>query len=105
MTLRDAPLGPKRGALVCLLLLTNACAEGILSGGGSGNKNGDGNKPPSSGGDGEHLDDSPGGVNLTCDAELELSPTPLLKLSTVQYKNTVRDLLTHFDLASIAPDV
>lgn len=36
---------------------------------------------------------NPGGLTTTCDDGAEPGPTPLLKLTTVQYRNTVRDLL------------
>lgn len=48
----------------------------------------------------------PGGVDLTCETS-EPSINALMKLSTVQYRNTVRDLLAHAgldDLAGVADD-
>jgi hypothetical protein len=38
--------------------------------------------------------DNPGGLTTSCDDGAEPGPTPLLKLTTAQYRNTVRDLLT-----------
>lgn len=47
---------------------------------------------------------NPGGIDPVCDAT-EPGVTPLLKLSTVQYKNTVRDLLTASGAGSMLSDL
>lgn len=109
------------GALAALTLLATASAcDGALSG-----KEGDGNVSAGDGdtgdgdgdsgdgdgdGDGDEGDsslvvDTPGSVELSCDRSLDLAITPLLKLSTTQYRNTVRDLLSKYDLDSLSGDV
>lgn len=47
---------------------------------------------------------NPGGVEVTCDVT-EPGVSPLMKLSTVQYRNTVRDLLTVSGAGQIASEV
>lgn len=56
-------------------------------------------------GDSSLLADSPGGVELSCEEGAELAPSPLLKLSTTQYRNTVRDLLKSQGLGSVVSNV
>src|SRR5688500_595952 len=50
-----------------------------------------------------------GGVNTpqpsTCKAGLDPGPTPLAKLSTVQYRNTVTDLLAVSGVAEVAGEI
>ncbi len=46
----------------------------------------------------------PGGVDITCMAK-EPGVSPLIKLSTVQYRNTVRDLLAASGIGDIVQDV
>ena len=44
---------------------------------------------------------NPGGVDLGCDTDRQPGITPLMKLSTVQYRNSVRDLLTMAGAADV----
>jgi len=44
----------------------------------------------------------PGGISLGCDEDQELAVQPLLKLSTVQYKNSVKDLLSRYGQSALA---
>ncbi len=106
-------VGWKR-ALTCLglLFLISACDQS-LSGGdgdsqdaggdGDGSMTGDGDTGDGDGdvGDSDHLGDNPGGVDLACERGLDLSVDPLLKLSTVQYENTIVDLLQKYGLQSL----
>ncbi len=48
---------------------------------------------------------SPGDAELSCEENKTFADNPLLKLSTVQYKNTVRDLLRSFGLDSLLEGV
>lgn len=114
------------GALSVLLLLAAAASacDGSLNGkegdgGGDGDPgdgdattgDGDGDGDAAAGdGDGDDGDsslivDTPSSVDLSCDRNLDLATTPLLKLSTTQYRNTVRDLLSKYNLESLLDDV
>ncbi len=48
---------------------------------------------------------NPGGVAVTCDTGAAPGVSPLMKLSTVQYRNTVRDLLQAVGAGSVLPSV
>lgn len=48
---------------------------------------------------------NPGGVTLTCDKSAAPGVSPLMKLSTLQYKNSVKDLLSAVGAGSIAPSL
>jgi hypothetical protein len=48
---------------------------------------------------------NPGGVTVTCDMGAAPGVSPLMKLSTLQYRNTVRDLLTAVGAAAVATQV
>ena len=48
---------------------------------------------------------NPGGAALTCDMGADPGVSPLLKLSTVQYRNTVRDLLAAVGASAALPSV
>lgn len=114
MVLRDG-IGWARGLTgLGLLLSASACDGGILAdkdantgGDGDGSTPGDGDGGDGDGdvGDSDHLGETPGGVALTCGQGLDLSVDPLLKLSTVQYENTIVDLLQKYGMDSIEGDV
>jgi hypothetical protein len=48
---------------------------------------------------------NPGGVTVKCDASAAPGVTPLLKLSTLEYRNTVRDLLAASGATALATSV
>lgn len=48
---------------------------------------------------------NPGGVTITCDKGAAPGVSPLMKLSTLEYKNTVNDLLTGVGAAAVLPSV
>lgn len=71
---------------------------------------GDGSEGDRDGGDGDEGDstqiiDTPGGVDVSCGQGRDLAVNPLQKLSTTQYRNTVRDLLRKYGLDSLESDV
>lgn len=57
------------------------------------------------GGGSEPVGENPGGVSITCDTSVQPGVSPLMKLSTVQYRNTVRDLLAAVGAAEALPEV
>jgi hypothetical protein len=48
---------------------------------------------------------NPGGVDVECEDDATAGPTPLTKLSTLQYRNTVRDLLAASGFGSMPAGV
>ncbi|HEX2870580.1 MAG TPA: DUF1592 domain-containing protein [Polyangiaceae bacterium] len=48
---------------------------------------------------------NPGGVTITCDKGAAPGVSPLMKLSTLQYKHTVTDLLTSVGAAAVLPSI
>lgn len=48
---------------------------------------------------------NPGGVTLTCDKSAAPGVSPLMKLSTLQYQNTVKDLLGAVGASAITPSL
>jgi hypothetical protein len=46
---------------------------------------------------------NPGGVSISCDEGSAPGISPLMKLSTLEYKNTLRDLLTGVGAAAVLP--
>jgi hypothetical protein len=46
---------------------------------------------------------NPGGVSVMCDSAAAPGVSPLMKLSTREYRNTVKDLLTNVGAASLLP--
>jgi len=48
---------------------------------------------------------NPGGVSVTCDQSAAPGESPLMKLSTLQYRNTVKDLLSSVGAASVLPQL
>jgi hypothetical protein len=70
----------------------NARAGADPGGPGSGGSGAPGNVPPGA---------NPGGLTTPCDDGAEPGPTPLLKLTTTQYRNTVRDLLDALGAGSL----
>jgi hypothetical protein len=98
---RSAARGSALGVL--LAFATSACSGQISAGGteaqsakAAHGSSGNGGSPSSGGGGPGQVapGTNPGDAPSTCAATQVPGVTPLLKLSTVQYKNTVRDLLT-----------
>ncbi len=50
------------------------------------------------------LGETPGGVEISCDKDT-ISVSPLLKLTTNQYRNTVRDLLDRYELSELKEQI
>jgi hypothetical protein len=48
---------------------------------------------------------NPGGVTVMCDKGAAPGVSPLMKLSTLQYQNTVKDLLTSVGAAAVLPSI
>ncbi len=46
---------------------------------------------------------NPGGVTVSCEASAATGVSPLMKLSTVQYRNTVKDLLSSVGASALMP--
>lgn len=105
--------------LLCGLAWLSACSgslgDGDAVGDGDGDTVGDGDAssdgPASNANPDENPDlrdvfeNNPGGVTLECDDGKALSEGNLLKLSTVQYRNSVRDLLSERGLSAIADQI
>jgi hypothetical protein len=115
MVFREGDRRLGAGALLLLSLagcdnsLGKGAAEDQQTEGGDGDQgdsdHGDGDSPSGDGdgddGDSTLVGETPGGVEVTCDRSRDLAVTPLLKLSTTQYKNTIRDLLAKYGLTSL----
>ena len=48
---------------------------------------------------------NPGGLSVTCDKGAAPGVSPLMKLSTLEYKNTVKDLLTSVGAVAVLPGI
>jgi hypothetical protein len=103
---------PLRCAVVALALGTlTGCAGQILPpdndppGPGTGSDPGATGGPPAAGGS---APSAPGGspaAPATCKMDADPGPTPVFKLSTVQYRNTVRDLMAASGVAAVADEI
>ncbi len=85
---------------------------GFLAGSAVACTTGDGEKPgsggPAAGGTGPGgvpVGSNPGGVSIACDGASSPGVSPLLKLSTIQYRNTIRDLLKAVGASSVLASV
>jgi len=91
MTANKPLLRPIAGATLFALALgctggaTDERAVGPASGGSSGSGSGAAGAVP--------IGSNPGGVTVSCDKTAKPGVSPLLRLSTLQYRNTVKDLL------------
>lgn len=79
-------------------------AGGTGSGGSLSSMGGEGAAPSGPADTDVLMGNTPTDVELDCDAE-NLAENPLLKLSTVQYRNTVADLLARYALDSVEGEV
>jgi len=82
-----------------------ACTSG---GGGPASGAGVGGTSSAAGGSGPGqvpVGTNPGGVTITCDKGAAPGVSPLMKLSTLEYKNTVKDLLTTVGAAAVLPSI
>jgi hypothetical protein len=89
-------------------LVSCGLAFGCASGGGSGPAAGTGGSSSSAGGSGPGevpVGTNPGGVTITCDKGAAPGVSPLMKLSTLEYRNTVKDLLTSVGAAGVLPSI
>jgi hypothetical protein len=84
--------------LACSLLCLTGCKTTV---GEEGASNAMGGAPGTSGPVGG---DTPGGVEVQCDSSVA-GVTPLTKLSTVQYRNTVRDLVKRLGLDEVPTEI
>jgi hypothetical protein len=48
---------------------------------------------------------NPGGVTVTCDSSAAPGVSPLMRLSTLQYRNTVKDLLAAVGASAVVPTI
>src|SRR6478609_10388923 len=87
------------GALLALAL---GCHSAETSTGASG---GTSSAPSSDGGSGSPssipVGSNPGGVSVSCDSTAAPGVSPMMRLSTLQYRNTVKDLLTAVGASSV----
>jgi hypothetical protein len=75
---------------------------------GPGAETGAGGTASSAGGSGPGqvpVGTNPGGVTIMCDKGAAPGVSPLMKLSTLEYKNTVKDLLTSVGAATVLPSI
>lgn len=94
------------GFLLCGLMGCTGQIQGHSDSGRSGQSNGGpGGSGGPSGGPGGPVASNPGGTTLSCDPKAEPGVSPLMKLSTVQYRNTVRDLLAAVGASAALPSV
>jgi hypothetical protein len=93
---RTPPSHARRTALAAVAIAAVGCTGQIGARGGSGPGGGNTGGPGGTGG--------PTTFGL-CQASADPGPTPLVKLSTVQYRNTVRDLLAASGLADLAAEI
>lgn len=95
---------PGMVVVVCALGLgcssgsSGPAAPGAMSTGGSSSSGGSGpgDVPVGS---------NPGGVSVPCDTSLSPGVSPLMKLSTAEYRNTVKDLLASVGAAAVLPSL
>jgi hypothetical protein len=90
--------------VVCWLLLSCSSGESapiVATGGSTTNSAGSGPVGP-----GEvPVGSNPGGVTVACDMSAAPGESPLMKLSTLEYQNTVKDLLTGVGAAKVLPNL
>jgi len=106
MTTRK-PLGIRVFSLA-LLGLGAACTSSGGGPSGPGAGPGAGGQGSATGGSGPGqvpVGTNPGGVTITCDKGAAPGVSPLMKLSTREYKNTVKDLLTSVGAAAVLPSI
>jgi hypothetical protein len=82
-----------------------ACTSGGGAPGGSGAADKGAAGSESGGPGGVPVGSNPGGVSVECDMSAAPGATPLMKLSTVEYQNTVKDLLTSVGASKLLPDL
>lgn len=93
-------------ACTALFAFALGCQSGSSSAGGSG-----GNSSPNAAGSGPTapgdvpVGSNPGGVTVSCDTTAAPGVSPLMRLSTLQYRNTVRDLLTAVGASAVLPNL
>src|SRR4051794_19581060 len=93
------------GGILPAILCGLACTSG---GGGGGSAAGMGGSGANVGGAGPGevpVGTNPGGVTITCDKGAAPGVSPLMKLSTREYQNTVRDLLTSVGASAALPAI
>jgi len=94
-------------AYPALLALALGCTSGASEGPGAAGGHGPGQTPGSGGaapGD-IPVGTNPGGVTVTCDATAAPGVSPLSRLSTLQYRNTVKDLLEAVGASAALPSI
>ncbi|HKO51486.1 MAG TPA: DUF1592 domain-containing protein [Polyangiaceae bacterium] len=96
-------------ACAALLALTLGCNSGGAQApaGASGYGNAPGNEAGSGGAAPGDVPPgtNPGGVTVTCDTAASPGVSPLLRLSTLQYRNTVKDLLAAVGASAALPTI
>lgn len=89
----------RAGIFGCLSLLGCTGSLDLPSGGASDGQPPGGRDPGTIGGD------SPGGVEVECEHGTASGLVPLTRLSNLQYRNTVTDLLGHLGADTLAPEI
>jgi len=98
-----------RKLLQSRILAVVFCSVGLAcTSGGDGPAAGTGGSSGNVGGTGPGevpVGTNPGGVTIMCDEGAAPGVSPLMKLSTLEYKNTVKDLLTSVGAAAVLPSL
>jgi len=89
-------------SLLLALSCHSAGSDTRATGGGSGSAPDSG--APATPGD-VPVGSNPGGVSVTCDEAAAPGVSPLMRLSTLQYRNTVRDLLSAVGASAVLPSI
>ncbi len=87
--------------ILCGLALS--CTSGVS--GPAAGAGGMGNAAGGTGPGGVPVGTNPGGVTIKCDQGVAPGVSPLMKLSTLEYKNTVKDLLTSVGAGAALPGI
>jgi hypothetical protein len=85
---------------------SGASTAGVAASAGNGSINSGGGSSAGGAAPGEiPVGTNPGGVTVTCDTAAKPGVSPLLRLSTLQYRNTVKDLLDAVGASSVLPTI
>jgi hypothetical protein len=90
-----------------LLAFALGCTSGASgpSAGGLGGNSGSGGQSDGTTPGEVPVGTNPGGVTVSCDPAASPSVSPLLRLSTLQYRNTVKDLLAAVGASALLPSI
>ncbi len=88
----------------CALALACTSGEGTTPASGGAATSGTAGSGPAGSGN-VPVGSNPGGVTVTCDMSAAPGVSPLMKLSTLEYQNTVKDLLTAVGAGKLLPEL